>query len=65
MKRDRAIDAIVDVLRSRLKDADHAEEIAVEIYDDVIAECIEAERQEWIVMSKVAPDRPDGRGYDS
>lgn len=44
---------------------EEAEEIAVEIFDDIVAECIDDERQEWIVMSKVAPDRPDGRGFDS
>lgn len=65
MKRDAAIDAIVDVLRSKLDNADDAEEIAIEIYDDIIAECVEDEREEWILLSKAAPDRPDGRGFDS
>lgn len=66
MKRDKAIDAIVDVIRSKMSTStDEAEEIAVEIYDEIILECVEQERQEWIVMSKSAPGRPDGRGLDS
>jgi hypothetical protein len=66
MKRDKAIDAIVDVIRSKMSTStDEAEEVAVEIFDDIIAECVEDERQEWILFSKSAPGRPDGRGLDS
>lgn len=66
MKRDIAVDKIVDVIRSKMTaSTDEAEEIAVEIFDEIISECIEDERQEWILLAKAAPDRPDGRGFDS
>jgi len=39
--------------------------LAERIYADVVAIAVEEEREDWIIMSKCAPDRPDGRGFDS
>ncbi len=46
-------------------DKEVAIEVAERIYKDIIDPAVEQEREEWILLSKAAPNRPDGRGLDS
>lgn len=65
-RRDPATDAIISIILERLRvSPDAAREIAERIYFEVLNPAVEAERQEWIILSKSPPNRPSGSGWDS
>jgi len=61
---------VIQKLKTLLKERtyihdDVALQLAEIICREIVEPEVENERNDWILLTKAAPNRPDGRGFDS